>query len=70
MDPATKDRILKPSADKFAEIIRSHPTVGWAAGIQPQKITSSFPCDIERCRRNQACAFTGGPKLSPEDEKS
>jgi beta-glucosidase len=37
MDPATKDRILKPSAGTFAEIIRSHPTVGSVAGIQPQK---------------------------------
>ena len=37
MDPATKDRRLKPSADKFARIIRSHPTVASVAGIQPQQ---------------------------------
>jgi beta-glucosidase len=36
MDPATKDRILKPSAGKFAETIRSHPTVGSVTRIQPQ----------------------------------
>jgi len=37
MDPATKSRILKPSATRFAEIIKSHPTVGSVRSIQPQK---------------------------------
>ena len=37
MDPKTHDRILKPSAEKFAEIIRTHPTVGSMSDIQPQK---------------------------------
>jgi hypothetical protein len=36
MDPETKDRMLKPSAKKFAETIRTHRTVGSIADIQPQ----------------------------------
>ena len=37
MNPATKARELKPSAEKFAALIRSHPTVGSVARISPQK---------------------------------
>ncbi len=37
MDPSTKDRILKPSADYFSKTIRSHKTVGSVTNIQPQK---------------------------------
>jgi len=37
MDPKTYDRVLKPSALYFKEIIHSHPTVGSVATIQPQK---------------------------------
>lgn len=37
MDPSTKDRILKPSAKKFAQIIRSHPTAQSVTTLQPQK---------------------------------
>ncbi|MBE2179852.1 MAG: glycoside hydrolase family 1 protein [Chthoniobacterales bacterium] len=37
MDPATKTRVLKPSARKFSEIIRSHPTVASVMQITPQK---------------------------------
>ena len=37
MDPATLDRVLKPSAKKFAGIIRSHPDVRSVQSIQPQK---------------------------------
>jgi len=36
MDPKTYDRILKPSAGKFTEIIRSKPTVGSVTTVQPQ----------------------------------
>jgi beta-glucosidase len=37
MDPATKDRVLKPSAEKFAATIKSHPRVRDVATIQSQK---------------------------------
>ena len=37
MDPETYDRVFKPSARKFAEIIRQHPTVGSVRNIEPQK---------------------------------
>ncbi|MEI6278124.1 MAG: family 1 glycosylhydrolase [Verrucomicrobiae bacterium] len=37
MDPKTFDRVLKPSAGKFSEMIRSHPTVGSVTEIAPQK---------------------------------
>lgn len=36
MDPETYDRVFKPSALKFAEIIRHHPTVGSVRNVQPQ----------------------------------
>jgi beta-glucosidase len=36
MDPETKDRILKPSAVRFAETIRKHRTVQSVTAIQPQ----------------------------------
>lgn len=37
MDPATKDRVFKPSAKRFAEIIRQHPSVESVTKIEPQK---------------------------------
>lgn len=37
MDPETHARDLKPSAHKFAEMIRTHPTVGSVTDIQHQK---------------------------------
>ena len=37
MDPKTRDRVLKPSAHKFAEDIRDHHTVGSVATIPPQQ---------------------------------
>ena len=37
MDPATKARKLKPSAHTFADVIKSHPTVGSITTITPQK---------------------------------
>ncbi len=37
MDPKTKTRMLKPSAHKFAEWIKSHPTVGSVTAIPPKK---------------------------------
>lgn len=40
MDPSTKSRLLKPSAKKFAQIIRSHSTVGSVTRLRPQ---ASFP---------------------------
>lgn len=43
MDPTTKDRILKPSAEKFAGIIRTHRTVGSVATIQPQASYEPLP---------------------------
>jgi beta-glucosidase len=36
MDPKTYDRVLKPSAGKFTEIIRDKKTVGSVATVQPQ----------------------------------
>jgi hypothetical protein len=36
MDPKTYDRVFKPSAGKFSEIIKSHPTVESVTTIQPQ----------------------------------
>ncbi|MBE2205057.1 MAG: glycoside hydrolase family 1 protein [Chthoniobacterales bacterium] len=43
MDPKTYDRVLKPSAKKFAEIIKSHPTVRSVATIPPQANFSPSP---------------------------
>jgi beta-glucosidase len=43
MDPATKDRVLKPSASKFAGMIRTLRTVGSIAGIQPQASFQPLP---------------------------
>ena len=37
MDPQTFVRVLKPSAGKFSEMIRSHPTVGSVTAIAPQE---------------------------------
>jgi len=37
MDPATKDRILKPSARWFAKMIQTHPTVGSVSRMPPEK---------------------------------
>jgi len=37
MDPATKDRVLKPSASDYSKIIKSSPTVGSVTGLKPQK---------------------------------
>jgi beta-glucosidase len=37
MDPKTFDRVFKPSAGKFSEIIKAHPTVKSVATVQPQK---------------------------------
>jgi len=37
MDPKTKNRILKPSALKFSEIIKAHPSVHSVTEIAPQK---------------------------------
>ncbi|GAB4165104.1 MAG: glycoside hydrolase family 1 protein [Terrimicrobiaceae bacterium] len=37
MDPATKNRVLKPSAEWFSKIIHSHPTVGSVRYIPTQK---------------------------------
>jgi hypothetical protein len=37
MDAQTHDRILKPSAGKFAEMIRTHHSVGSVTDIQHQK---------------------------------
>jgi beta-glucosidase len=36
MDPATKDRVLKPSAGWFSRIIRRHPDVQTVATFQSQ----------------------------------
>ena len=36
MDPATKDRVLKPSADWFSRTIRLHPDVQTVATFQSQ----------------------------------
>ena len=36
MDPKTYDRVFKPSARSFSEIIRTHRTVGSMTTIQPQ----------------------------------
>ena len=36
MDPKTYDRVFKPSARAFSEIIRTHRTVGSVTTIQPQ----------------------------------
>lgn len=37
MDPKTKDRILKPSAGKFATVIRTSPTVRSVTELTPQE---------------------------------
>jgi len=36
MDPKTYDRVFKPSAGKYSEIIKSHPTVNSVTAIGPQ----------------------------------
>ena len=36
MDPNTYDRVFKPSAQKFSEIIRTHSTVDSVTTIEPQ----------------------------------
>ena len=36
MDPITYDRVFKPSARRFSEIIRTYPTVGSVTSIDPQ----------------------------------
>jgi beta-glucosidase len=43
MDPATKTRVLKPSATRFADIIRAHPTVGSVTRIQSQASFQPLP---------------------------
>jgi beta-glucosidase len=43
MDPKTKDRILKPSASKFAETIRARRTVGSVTTIPAQKSFEPLP---------------------------
>ena len=43
MDPKTKDRILKPSASKFAETIRTRRTVGSVTTIPTQESFEPLP---------------------------
>jgi beta-glucosidase len=43
MDPKTKDRILKPSASKFAETIRTRRTVGSVTTIPTQESYTPLP---------------------------
>ena len=56
MDPATKDRILKPSAEK----IRGDHPLASHGGLDrrhpaPKKIPAPFRATLNRCRRNQVC---------------
>ncbi|MFZ4483466.1 MAG: family 1 glycosylhydrolase [Chthoniobacterales bacterium] len=43
MNPATKTRELKPSAHKFADLIKSHPTVKSVSTISPQADFAPLP---------------------------
>lgn len=43
MDPATKKRILKPSAHRFRQVMRQHPTVGAVTRISPQADFAPLP---------------------------
>jgi hypothetical protein len=36
MDPKTYNRVFKPSAEKYAEIIKANPSVQSVTTIQPQ----------------------------------